>query len=205
MPAGRSRRGTSVSAHTSAACQSLMDQQHDQHARGPPESTCLRSFSLLFALPLYLWFNFFLHEQQLSMRWHFNSTAKSPPTYLSQRTHQKLVQSFPLPLRPFLLPFLLFNNQGHGHNCRGRQRAKGGERVCKVQTEVICMFTPLKWTPGLNSEVCYWHLVNSSELPRLILTVRSAYFFPPSASCCVYRRSWLCQWTDWGGILCVCS
>lgn len=134
MPAGRSRRGTSVSAHTSAACQSLMDQQHDQHARGPPESTCLRSSSLLFALPLSISrLIFFCMNSSLACADILIPPPNPPPTYLSQRTHQKLVQSFPLPLRPCLLPFPLFNNRGHGHNCGGRQRAKR-RRTCLRST-----------------------------------------------------------------------
>lgn len=81
---------------------------------------------IICSVPPYLLFNFFLHEQQLSMLWHFNSTAKSPPpqphthtTYLSPRTHQKLVQSFlPSHYFPSYFPFPFFNNQGHSNNCR---------------------------------------------------------------------------------------
>lgn len=65
------------------------------------------TYSLHLLFEWFLFFSSFLHEQQLSMLWHFNSTPKSlslsPPTYLSLRTHQKLVQSVPLPLLRCLL------------------------------------------------------------------------------------------------------
>lgn len=42
---------------------------------------------IICSVPPYLMFNFFLHEQQLSMLWHFNSTAKSPPPQPHTHTH----------------------------------------------------------------------------------------------------------------------
>ena len=143
MPVGRSLWSTSMTGLTSAACQSLMDQQHDQHARGPPVSTCLWSFSLLFAFCLSIsCLIFFLHEQQLSMRWHFNSTTKSPQHIYLRELIKSLSSRFPLPLLSCPLPIPLFNNQGHGNNCRGRQRAKRGYMFSKSKTVAIRMFTP---------------------------------------------------------------
>lgn len=134
------REGTHTHTHTSvglpawvstrpAACQSLMDQQQDQHARRPREPTCVWSSSLLlFALFLPIsCLIFFCMNSSLACSDilipqpnlpHPNHTH-THTTYLSPRTHQKLVQSFlPSHYFPSYFPFPFFNNQGHSNNCR---------------------------------------------------------------------------------------
>lgn len=121
-----------------------------------------------------------------------------PPTYLSQRTHQKLVQSFPLPLLPFPHPALITKDTVI--IAGGSEGQKEGTRLQKHKPRQMNVY-PHKWALAHNYEARQRHLVNSSDGFDGLRV-----YFPLSATCCcVCERSWLRRWTDWGGILCVAA
>ncbi len=128
---------------------------------------------IICSLPPYLLFNFFLHEQQLSMRWHFNSTTKSPQHIYLRELIKSLSSRFPSHCFPAYFPFpslitkdmVIIAGGGKGQKegtCL--QSTNRGKRHLNVY--------PDKWALGHNSEVCHWHLVNWREPACLILTVR---------------------------------
>lgn len=135
---------------------------------------------IICSLPLYLLFNFFLHEQQLSMHWHFNSTTKSPQHIYLRELIKSLSGGFPSHCFPAFFPSL-----SPSLITKDMVIIAGGG---KGQKEGTCLQTwtnmsstnwgtrhlnvyPVKWASGHNSEVRYWHLVNSSEPARLSLTI----------------------------------
>lgn len=173
---GRSLRSTSRLRASLVAVQSLLDQQRGRHARGPPLGDS--NFYLLSLSPVWVVFFFFpLFCMNSSLAC---SDILIPPPNLSLSPPQhiylwELIKSlssqfpshcfaayFPPPPPP-----TLFNNQGHGNNCRGRWRAKGGDvfaDMSSTKSHHIWMFA-----------LCYRHL-------RLTTGVFDSACFPPSPS-----------------------
>lgn len=158
-------------------------------------------------VPSYLLFNFFfLHEQQLSMLWHFNSTTKSPPNiFISENSSKACPVSSPptasllTPLSPPLITKDMVIIAGGG---------KGQKEGACLQTRANMSsinrgkrhvnFHPDKWVLGCNFEVCHQHLVDWS-VGRHVWFWQFGCTFPFSVSCRVYKHSWLHRWTDWDG------
>lgn len=112
------KKKNSMSERTSAACQSP-----DGSVARPPRLHSPLEFLVIRGLSvssLFIYF-FFLHVQQLKMRWHFNSTTKSPSTYsiYLKELITSLSGLFPSP------PHL--NNQGRSNTVWG----KIGVKLCR--------------------------------------------------------------------------